>query len=323
MFILFDKGGGVIKRIDSICALTLSGECKGRFSSVQYDQGNINLIFAVPHNGYLKPVEIDDRRNGCKRNGECRYGKAKCGESRSRHCKIGYVADAHTQGLARLTQEEFFKLTGKKIKPHLVISNLYRAKMDPNRPREEAAQGNSRAEGAFDEYHNQIKEAKNTFGAKPGLLIDFHGHQHEREITEIGYRVTKDELIGKRFNSPQLSIKSLIKRKNAKIEDFLFGPESLGALFNSAGYEAVPSPDDEAPREEDKYFRGGYSILTHGSNGSGNVDGIQLEFPAKLRKKSKRRKLAKDLAKMLTKFYLENYEENLKYELDLGVSIDL
>eukprot|EP00091_Calanus_sinicus_P001451 TRINITY_DN1143_c0_g1_i4.p1 TRINITY_DN1143_c0_g1~~TRINITY_DN1143_c0_g1_i4.p1 ORF type:complete len:193 (+),score=40.58 TRINITY_DN1143_c0_g1_i4:380-958(+) len=184
--------------------------------------------------------------------------------------------------------------------------------MDPNRPREDAAQGNSRAERAFDEYHNQIKEAKNTFRGQPGLLIDFHGQQHKREITEIGYLVTKDELRGGKREKSQLSIRSLVERKNKNIDDFLYGPNSLGKLFNERGYEAVPSPADRAPRKKDAYFRGGYSILKHGSDSYGNVDGIQLEFPAKLRNnKDERRKLAKNLAKIIAEFYFPNYEPRL------------
>ena len=321
---LFLVGNQGIGRIKQYCNLQLldgkSKVCEGNFPPVQYVPGDINLIFSVPHNGALKPIEIDDRENGCTLNGICRYGDQysslqNC-RKESEACSIGTVADAYTQQIARWTQKEFEKLTGKK--PHLVVSNLYRAKMDPNRPIEDAAQGNYLAEGAFNDYHETIEEAKETFGNAPGLLIDFHGQKHKRGIMEIGYMVRKDELRESDFGNSQQSISSLVKRKNAKIEDFLFGSQSLGAYFNSAGYDAVPSPDVKAPRSKDAYFRGGYSIDRHGSYRSGNVDGIQLEFPQQLRMdREKRKNLSKDLAKILAKFYLKNYEDTFVILEDL------
>ena len=92
----------------------------------------------------------------------------------------------------------------------------------------------------------------------------------------------------------------------------------MGAYFNSAGYDAVPSPDDKAPRSKDAYFRGGYSIARHGSYMSGNVDGIQLEFPKLLKiDREEKKNLSKDLAKILAKFYLKNYEDTFVILEDL------
>ena len=46
---------------------------------------------------------------------------------------------------------EIAEVTGET--PHMIVSQLHRSKMDPNREREEAAQGDFQAEYAFDTYH--------------------------------------------------------------------------------------------------------------------------------------------------------------------------
>ena len=74
----------------------------------------------------------------------------------------------------------------------------------------------------------------------------------------------------------------MVFRKKTKLNDFLFGKESLGALFEAAGYRAVPSPRQPSPGK-DLYFRGGYTAQVHGSRDGGVVDAIQLEFPGEIR----------------------------------------
>ena len=55
-----------------------SGTCGGltRDDHVNYELGNINLVFADPHDGALKPLSIRNRRQGCKLEGkgQCRLG---------------------------------------------------------------------------------------------------------------------------------------------------------------------------------------------------------------------------------------------------------
>ena len=66
------------------------------------------------------------------------------------------------------------------------------------------------------------------------------------------------------------------------IEEFLFGEKSLGSLFESAGYKAVPSPRQPYPGK-DKYYRGGWITQIHGSRDGGVIDAVQLEFPTEIR----------------------------------------
>ena len=79
----------------------------------------------------------------------------------------------------------FVRNTGKT--PHLIINNIYRSKMDPNRVIDDAAQGSTGAIEAYNTYHDTIAKAKLKFDGKPGLLIDIHGLGHEKNTTEIGY----------------------------------------------------------------------------------------------------------------------------------------
>merc|ERR1712080_107180 len=53
------------------------------------------------------------------------------------------------------------------------------------------------------------------------------------------------------------SVSSLLARTGLSPEQLLSGPASLGALWEEAGYMAIPSPRQPKPGN-DKYYRGGY-----------------------------------------------------------------
>ena len=42
------------------------------------------------------------------------------------------------------------------------------------------------------------------FGAKPGLLIYFHGKGHEKNTTKIGYLIKKEELNSGKYGNSKL-----------------------------------------------------------------------------------------------------------------------
>ena len=127
--------------------LLILGKCCGSNEYFEYIPGNINLIFSVPHNGDVKPDHIPTRKPGCKNSkGLCEFpGPRSC--SKSKVCKVATLGDAHTQDIARAVVGEFVAKTGTN--PHLIISNIHRSKMDPNRPIDDSAQGNSDAEEAY------------------------------------------------------------------------------------------------------------------------------------------------------------------------------
>ena len=288
--------------------LIVSGPCQGSLDYVDYIPGNMNLIFSVPHNGNLKPDYMPTRQPGCENSkGVCEFpGKQSC--SKSKICKVATLGDAYTQEIAREVFETFVKKTGKT--PHLIINGLHRSKMDPNRPVEDAAQGNIKAIEAFNAYHNTIARAKNTFGGKPGLLIDIHGQGHKKNSTEIGYLIKKAALNSGSFGNSELSIKSLVGRKNAKLDDHIFGKESMGALFENAGYKAVPSPRQPSPGT-DLYYRGGHTTQVHGSRDGGVVDAIQLEIPGEIRidgGKELRQQFSRKLAEIIDNYFSKNYQ---------------
>lgn len=288
----------------------LVGPCTGSY--VDYTPGNINLILAVPHNGYDKP-DIPTRQPGCQnRAGVCEFpGKSSC--SKKARCKVATLGDAFTQRIGRDVFSTFVLLTGKT--PHLVISNVHRSKMDANREINDATQGNSEAIAAYKAYHDTIKDAKSTFGGLPGLVIDIHGQSHGKNSTELGYLIKKAALNSGNYENSEVSIKALVRREDADLENFIFGKRSLGALFEETGYKAVPSPRQPAP-DKDLYYRGGYTTQVHGSEDGGVVDAIQVEIPAEIRiegGKELRRHFSTKLATILKKFFSANYETPFQY----------
>merc|ERR1712198_241480 len=279
---------------------------------VSYTPGDVNLILTVPHNGYDR-IDIPDRQPGCEdSSGVCNFpGEGSC--SKKKVCKVATKGDSQTQKIGKAVFEEFKRFTGRT--PHLIISNVHRSKMDPNREINDAAQGNPDAIAAFKEYHGTIEKAKKSFGKEPGLLIDIHGQAHEKNSTELGYLIKKAALNSGKFKTSELSIKALVKRMKAKLEDYIYGRNSLGALFEEKGYKAFPSPRQESPGE-DLYYRGGYTTQVHGSNNGGNVDAIQLEIPGEIRidgGSSLRNQFSKDLAHMIETFFSANYETLIYY----------
>jgi len=275
---------------------------------VDYTPGNINLILTVPHNG-IRKSNIPKRKPGCKNDeGVCQYpGKENC--SQKKICKVVTLADANTKEIAKVAFDTFVNNT--KMTPHMVVNNIHRGRMDPNTQTiEGAAQNNAEAIAAYKEYHGTINKAKQSFDGKPGLLIDFHGQAHKQNSTEIGYLIKTKDLNDGTFDIEDLSIRSLVERRNGDPDSFVFGDESIGALFEDAGYKAVPAPKKHFPGK-DKYFNGGFTTKEHGSRDNGGlVDAIQLEFPSEIRREGGRGlriQFAKDLAKILEDFYTRNY----------------
>jgi len=249
---------------------------------VEYIPGNTNLIFSVPHDGNINLTSIPVRRNGCKDSeGVCIYpGKDECDPDKI--CKVITWADFNAKVIARTVFEKFVENTGKT--PHLIISHLHRSMLDPNRPVEQAAQGNAEAIAAYEAFHGSIKHAHATLDGKPGLHIDFHGYTdvYRQNNTMIGYLFNSKDLNSGQFEIQKSSIQALVRRTGLPIEEFLFGEKSLGSLFESAGYKAVPSPRQPYPGK-DKYYRGGWITQIHGSRDGGVIDAVQLEFPTEIR----------------------------------------
>ena len=238
---------------------------QGRNGYTTYYPGNIPLILSIPHGGDITPSEISNRTYGVT------------------------VTDSNTVELGIAIRNYFY--ANYNIRPYLIINNLKRTKLDANRDRVEAAQGNIYAERAFDEFHFYIENAREDIISKfgTGVLFDIHGHGINPDgfndlRTWIGYLLTSDELdnsndyIDQNISINDVSIYSLLNSSGQSLSDLLSGPSSLGALFEENNYSALPSPESRSP-EGMRYFSGGYNTFRYGTNRNFNFSSIQLEFP--------------------------------------------
>ena len=114
--------------------------------------------------------------------------------------------------------------------------------------------------------------------------------------------IWKDNLNSGNYKPEDTSIRGLVERTGKYLTEVLIfqcyaygdiffcfvpwqllhGPESLGGMLTSAGYKTVPSHKKPAPGSQ-KYFRGGYTVQTHGSKEGGQVDAIQIEVQSEIR----------------------------------------
>ena len=261
---------------------------------VTYIPGNMPLIISVPHGGYLLPDEIPERPClNCAKN-----------------------QDIFTIEIALRVREAIFQETG--YYPYIIINNLHRTRLDPNRNIAEAADGNKNAEMAWYEFQNYIDSACSDVQKKysKGLYIDLHGHRHDIKRTELGYLLSSDEL---QLEDDLLDLESFVEFSSIRnlvsnnINSFTYsqlvrGPKSLGSLLEKMGYPTVPSPENPAPGTGEPYFSGGYNTTRHGSSSGGTIDGIQIELDEDIRRDAIRRdKLASDLGRVLVDFLGVHY----------------
>jgi len=246
----------------------------GRNSYIEYLAGNAPIILTAPHGGALAPTSIPDRI------------AAACGGSATT------VTDANTSELVRVMQQRYFARHGAY--PHVIISNLSRRKLDPNRVPPEAACGNADAAAALFEWHAFIDIAKRAVLASTGRgwYMDIHGHGHPIPRLELGYLLADADL-----NLPDValdasltyentaSIRTLSQFSPLSFATLLRGPHSLGTLYANNGFPSIPSATDPRPNGTD-YFNGGDNTVRHSCGGSatslggatgGNICGVQIE----------------------------------------------
>ncbi|MFT7452087.1 MAG: hypothetical protein ACI9VN_002816, partial [Patescibacteria group bacterium] len=261
---------------------------------IEYLAGNLPVIIAAPHGGYLEPDSIPDCPN----------------------CSM--FRDAYTQEIARGISETFYEETG--CYPHVVINLLHRKKLDANRDLEEAAGGFPISEQAWYAYHEFIDSAKvqvmNNYGR--GLYLDLHGHAHDIQRIEIGYLLTKDELqltdveLNTEEYIQESSIRSLASENIQSLDhaDLLRGTSSLGTLLGDKGFPSVSSSASPYPLASEPYFTGGYNTRRHGSKEGGNIDGMQLEFNSSIRFDSDLRAALIEAVSLSTIEYIDAHYNN-------------
>lgn len=243
----------------------------GKNGFTEYVVGNLPIVISVPHGGYLKPSTIPDRVLGT----------------------AGHQ-DTYTQELAREIIEEFRRTTGSV--PHVIINRLHRDKLDANRELFDAAQDDSIATNAWNEFHDFIDTAEHHVqrDAGHGLYIDLHGHRHTWQVIELGYLLVGNQLklgdaeldasvqpattsLGLITNNPMPSLSQLVR-----------GPRSFGSALEREGFATVPSMMHLDPGAE-PYFSGGYNLEQHSAFSGKKVRGIQVELPTKIREDAARR----------------------------------
>lgn len=223
--------------------------------TVEYVPGMLPLILAAPHGGQLEPADIPDRKDGVT------------------------TRDAETDLLAFELADAIARRTGAR--PHLIVCHLKRNKVDCNRDALTGTGGNPKALATWRAFHEAIGKARTAAGH--GLFLDLHGHSHPLARVELGYLLSAEQLreAGTGFEAlaPASSLAKLAARGRGSFDELLRGPESLGGLLESAGYDAVPSPKAPHPGEE-PYFRGGYNTARYRTGGTGDgFFSLQVECP--------------------------------------------
>ncbi|MCH2196465.1 immunoglobulin-like domain-containing protein [Kordia sp.] len=260
---------------------------------IEYIPGNLPIIISAPHGGVKQSgqtiggIFYPDNDNSLP--------DRSCGTNER---------DDNTDILVREIQKEIFELTG--CYAHVIINNLHRSKLDPNREINEATCGNANAADHWNAFHGFIDQASASVEANwgKGLYIDLHGQSHSVPRIEAGYNVTAGELNSSNLNAANIINKSTIRNlvsnnlNNLTHEELIRGNSSLGQMFQDAsgtfyaslgypgcgstsGYRTVPSAtnngggtcDDSRPNGN-AYFDGDfYNNRRHGS-GNGTSDGV-------------------------------------------------
>lgn len=230
---------------------------RGRRAYVEYQAGELPLVITVPHGGTVQPTEIPRRAAGNQNR------------------------DRQTDLLARAIADSLKVKMGAR--PHLIISNLHRSRVDPNREIAEAAENHPLGVQAWLEFHGFIAHARErvTDDHEFGLVVDLHGHSHAIARLELGTLVTDAQLRGSDASIDSLaarsSLRALVERTGATLSSFLRGERATGTQFERLGVSAVPSAGQRAPLPGEPFFSGGYITGRWGSRGGGTIDAMQLE----------------------------------------------
>lgn len=220
------------------------------FEYIKYKTGNHRIVLSAPHGGNIKPWNIPRRKSG------------------------SLVRDTFTK--------EIVKKLAYRITPHpyIIYSELHRSRIDLNRDKEEATEGNPKMEQMWESWNtttqNLINDSVSRFGRT--LYIDFHSHNNSDEF-HLGYGITKEEYIDIRDGRIIDAITTLRYLYRPE-RDMLFGYGSIKDGLERYGYSV------HTPRESEQYFNGGRnSRVFYGKN----VGTIQLEIPVSMARQNMNR----------------------------------
>ncbi len=239
---------------------------------IEYIPGTLPIVISAPHGGKIVASELPTR-SGCGTNEE----------------------DNNTDILIREIQKQCYAQMGGY--PHIIINNLSRSKLDPNRIESVATCNNAVTVPYFNAFHDFIDDATTQIMADygKGFFIDLHGQSHTPKRIDVGYNISTSTLdAGALSNTIDYSTIENLKNNNLQnltLEQLIKGGQSFGQLFQttggnyyntvsgglyqqcgrSDGYRAVPSNynsggcNDTTPNGS-SYFAGDYySNVRHGS----------------------------------------------------------
>ena len=264
-----------------------------------YYEGDSPIIILSQHGGYLVPNAIPDREAGCWNTDdeECIWEhdceiNTNYAQSTS-ECNVLILRDAFTREIAtclRDTIDIFDNDRGNK--PHLVINELKRSKLDSNRRRGEATLGNSDANITYNDIHFDFMAQAKTAVTNQcgfGLVFDIHG-QASNDFNQFGYRLrdsdleNTDMILNQQISSTSIKSLALDNIQGDDLATVVRGNYSLGTIMNETyGYLTVPSTL-QPYLDTERYFQGATGILEHGSQFEGSVDAIQFEINSNIRK---------------------------------------
>lgn len=267
----------------------------------EYIPGNMPLVISVPHGGSLIVEELG--LNTCP--------------GHNSHYDFGTIE------IAKAIQQEFEEKY--KLRPYIVICHLSRKHIDQNRDLETATCGKETMKTAWNNFHGFIdvalKDAVKNFGK--AIYIDLHGHPHTKQRVELGYSISKKDLIAVQTkNIPgNLEQKSSLRNfftnnwnKNIGISDLLIGNNAFGSLLVNNGIPTVPSAQDNAPLNNEAYFAAEtvYNTPNYTSVKYPNVIGWQVECSIDQRKSNSHAKLAKAFTSSMMTFIEKNTKIKIK-----------
>lgn len=258
---------------------------------IEYQDGDAPIIIDSPHGGTLKPSNIPNRTQGTVLSG----------------------LDTGSLETARLVVTYIEQMTGKR--PHLIVNHLYRSKLDANRNKQEAANGNAIAGQAWEDFHSFINTAQNTVNAQygKGLVIDFHANGLSRKVSQVGILLQKNQIANPSSHANISSLSHLKQIAPMSLENVVHGPFSIGGLLTQRNYLGVPNPNEPVPQDS-TYYNGAYNTYTHSSRNGGTIDGVQIENHYTFMGKSSRSAYAQAMAETLVCFVEIQYGIDLNYD---------
>ena len=235
--------------------------------------GTLPILLTAPHGGRRAVPGIAERNITGKPGGKgARYVKG---------------TDTNTDILAQRIAAEIERITGKT--PYLVIARFERKYIDANRA-PEIALDDTAARPFYYYYHDTVRrfidEIRDRYPA--GLLVDVHGQHFDPEVVMRGTRNGS-------------SVTRLLRRAGFAA---VTGPNGIFGQLEANGFKVFPA-NNVPPRGkfENAGLNGGYTTAIYGSDKSGGIDAVQMEFGTRYRENTTVDKSGRDAGKAIAGFY--------------------